>query len=304
LAGFPDGVEEVARGVYLVDAWQFGRPRCGGVYVVQGEEAALVESGTSLAADRILRALSALGIGRTEVCWLFLTHIHLDHAGGAGALLPHLPRARVVVHPRGARHLVDPGRLLESVKAAVGNRFPLYGTAVPIPEDRLYVSEDGERFELGGRVIRAIDSPGHAPHHLCFFEERGKLLFTGDAAGLWLSGRLIPATPPPSFDLAVSLATLEKLSALGPRLILYTHYGPREDGGSLAEYARLLSWWVERVQRALDGASGDEAKAVEALVSELAGEGWPVDDPGVREDLIMSARGAISYLKRREAGQA
>jgi len=298
LVGFSEPIE-VAPGIHLVDTCQFGRPGVGGVYLLEADQVALVESGTSLAKDRVLMALDELGIPRDKVRWIFLTHIHLDHAGGAGALLPHLPGARVVVHPRGATHLVNPSRLLASVRAAVGERFPLYGEAVPIPEGRVHVARDGDRFDLGGRTILALDSPGHAPHHLCFLEEEEGLLFTGDAAGLFHSGRLIPATVPPSFNLEASLSTLKRLYSLNPKTLLYTHFGPRAGRDALLEYGELLVWWVELVKRAL-GRAGEQQTAVEEVLDELGRAGWPVDDPVVREDLAMSARGAMIYLHRQE----
>ncbi len=285
-------MRQVAEGVYLVDAWQFGRPGIGGVYLLSGTEAALVESGTSLAVPRVLAGLEEAGIPREAVRWIFVTHVHLDHAGGAGALVRELPRARVVVHPRGAKHLADPTKLVASVKQAVGDRFPLYGEAIPIPWERLHVAEDGERFAVGAHTLRAVFSPGHAPHHLCFFEEVKGLLFTGDAAGLYLGDGLIPATPPPSFDLELSLATLERLSALAPKALCYTHFGLRPGAEGLAEYGELLRWWVQVV---------GERRTEEAVLAALARQGWPVEDELVREDLLMSVRGVLMYLARREA---
>lgn len=291
------GLTEVAPRVWVVDVDQFGRPGQGAVYVLGGDRAALVESGTSLARDRILAGLDALGIPRGAVAWIFVTHVHLDHAGGAGALLPHLPNATVVAHERGAKHLVDPGRLVASVAAATGDRFPLYGTAVPVPEDRVAIAADGERFDLGRFVIRAVDAPGHAPHHLCFFEEQNRLLFTGDAAGLYLTGHLFPATVPPSFDLDASLATLNRLADLQPKALLYTHFGSASPD-LLARYAHLLPAWVERVARLLP-AHPDEAALIRAVLAAFVGEGWPAGDHA-REDLAMSVRGAVAYLRRRE----
>ena len=285
-------MRQVAEGVYLVDAWQFGRPGIGGVYLLSGTEAALVESGTSLAVPRVLAGLEEAGIPREAVRWIFVTHVHLDHAGGAGALVKELPRARVVVHPRGAKHLADPTKLVASVKQAVGDRFPLYGEAIPIPWERLHVAEEGERFSVGAHTLRAVFSPGHAPHHLCFFEEVKGLLFTGDAAGLYLGDGLIPATPPPSFDLELSLATLERLSALAPKALCYTHFGLRPGAEGLAEYGELLRWWVQVV---------GERRTEEAVLAALARQGWPVEDELVREDLLMSVRGVLMYLARREA---
>jgi glyoxylase-like metal-dependent hydrolase (beta-lactamase superfamily II) len=296
-------IQEVGDGIFLIDVWQFGRPNAGGVYLILGDPVALLESGTSISAPKILSALAELGVAREGVGWIFLTHVHLDHAGGAGALLPKLQNAMVVVHERGAKHLVDPSRLVASVKEAVGERFPFYGTAVPIPEECLFVAHDGDQFDLGRFAVRAIDTPGHAPHHLCFLEERTGVLFTGDAAGLHLNGSLLPATPPPSFNLAASRTSLEKLRTFAPNLLLYTHFGPGP-ADLILQYEKLLAAWVEAVRMALAQAHGDEAAAINQLLGGFghalshSPEGRPAADPLVREELAMSARGVIAYLQR------
>lgn len=286
---------EVHPDVWLLDTDQFGTPGQGAVYVLRGRPAALVEAGTSLAQERILGALDHLAIPREDVAWIFLTHVHLDHAGGAGGLVTELPEAKAVVHTRGARHLTDPSRLLASVQAAVRDRFPLYGTMSPIPE-RLHVAHDGEAFPAGGFRIRAVDSPGHAPHHLCYFAEGQQLLFPGDAAGLYLGGRLLPSTVPPSFDLDLALATLDRLADLRPKKLLFTHFG----AGSpelLAQYAGLLRAWVDRVAR-LRPEHPDENDLVARVLTEAAREGLPAGP--ARGDLAMSVRGVVQYLAQRE----
>ncbi|MCX7750762.1 MAG: MBL fold metallo-hydrolase [Candidatus Bipolaricaulota bacterium] len=290
-------LSEVYPGVWFLDTEQFGVPGQGGVYLLPGQPAALVEAGTSLAQGRILAALEELRIRREEVAWIFLTHIHLDHAGGAGGLLRELPGAKAVVHPRGTRHLVDPSRLVASVREAVRERFPLYGEAIPIPEDRIHAAGDGEVFPAGGDQIRAVETPGHAPHHLCYFAEGEKLLFTGDAAGLYLGGVLIPTTVPPSFDLELSLASLERMEALGPRLLLYTHFGPG-DPALLGAYKDLLRRWVARVEEGWR-AGVDEGALVAQVLSEAEAEGLIPSGPA-RGDLAMSVRGVLAYLRSRE----
>lgn len=290
-------LREVHPGVWLLDVAQFGVAGQGGIYILPGKPAALVEAGTSLARDRILQALDLLEIARHDVAWIFLTHIHLDHAGGAGELLAQLPRAKAVVHGRGMRHLVDPSRLVASVKEAVRDRFPLYGTAVPVPEDRLHAASDGEAFPTGSFRVQAVDAPGHAPHHLCYFAPEEKLLFTGDAVGLYLDGVLIPSTVPPSFDLETSLATLHRLASLQPARLLFTHFGPGSPD-LLRQYADLLPAWVERVRR-LRTAHPAEDELVAALLAEAERDGLIPSGPA-RGDLAMSARGALAYLRQRE----
>ncbi len=291
-------IQEIRPNLFLVDIEHFGEPGLGGAYIFAvDDEVALFDVGTSLAKERILQALVDLGFSRPQVKWIFLTHVHLDHAGGAGALLPELPKATVVVHPRGARHLVDPSKLVASTKSATGPRFRYYGEAMPIPEARVYAATDGETFSLKSQHIQAIDAPGHAPHHLCFFVPKEGLLFTGDAVGLYIKGRLLPTTVPPSFDLDASLATLAKLEALAPKLLLFTHFGPGEPG-LIREYRKLLLAWVERVRKYKDV---PEEEAVISILTELQAEGWPVG-PGVSGDWSMSIRGVLMYLRRKEAG--
>ncbi len=290
-------VQKILPDLFLVDVDHFGEPGLGGAYIlVADDEVALFDSGTSRAKDRILQALSELGFLPDHVRWIFLTHVHLDHAGGAGALFPQLPQATVVVHPRGAKHLVDPSKLVASTKEATGARFRFYGEVFPIPEGRLRPAADGETFALGPLRVQALDAPGHAPHHLCFFIPKEGLLFTGDAAGLYLKGRLLPTTVPPSFDLPASLATLEKLEALKPSLLLFTHFGSG-DPRLLVEYRDLLGRWVERVRR---HKQKPEEEVVSAILAELRAEGWPVG-PGVSGDWTMSVRGVLTYLRRLEA---
>jgi len=290
-------LNEVCPNVFLVDIEHFGQPGLGGAYIVVSEEIALVDTGTSFAKERILAGLKELGIRKDRVKWIFLTHVHLDHAGGAGALLPEFPNATVVVHPRGAKHLADPTKLVASTKSAVGERFRFYGEAVPIPENRIYSAQDGEIFQLGKLRVQAIDSPGHAPHHLCFFVLERGWLFTGDAVGLYIKGRLLPTTVPPSFDLEASLATIDRLAAINPKKLLFTHFGPGEPT-LIEEYRKLLLSWVERVRRHLDK---PEEEAVSAVLAEIQAEGFPMG-PGVSGDWSMSVRGVLQYLRRREAG--
>ncbi|MCS7240230.1 MAG: MBL fold metallo-hydrolase [Candidatus Bipolaricaulota bacterium] len=291
-----DFVQEIHPGVFLLDTNHFGQPGLGGAYIIHAEEVALVDTGASLAKERILLGLKALGIERTKVKWIFLTHVHLDHAGGAGAVISALPNATVVVHPRGAKHLVDPSKLVASTKSATGERFRFYGEAFPIPEERICTGTDGEVFPLGSLKVLAIDSPGHAPHHLCFFIPEHGLLFTGDALGLYIKGRLLPTTVPPSFDLVAWLATLERLASLKPQKLLFAHFGPGEPK-LIEEYRALLLAWVERVRRHQEK---PEEEAISAVLSELRREGWPVG-PGVSGDWAMSVRGVLQYLHRKEA---
>jgi len=224
-----------------IDTYQFGRPRTGAVYLVRGERAALVESGTAAFGRRLASRLRG-----EDLAHVFVTHVHLDHAGGAGDLAAGHPEATVVVHPRGARHLSNPQRLIDSARDASSALFPLYGEPRPVPEHQVISASEGDRFDLGrGIVLEPIESPGHAAHHLCFFERSTRVLFCGDAVGNRGTPVEAPLTVPPRFDLAKGLATLRRLKELEPSLLAFTHFGLAADAASILDdyEIRLLEWF-------------------------------------------------------------
>ena len=276
----------------LIDTHQFERMQAGAAYYMHGVYHALFDSGTSLSVPYIQSELP----DNVELDYIFLTHVHLDHAGGAGKLALNHQKASVVVHPRGAKHLVDPSRLVESVRASTGDIFHFYGEAVPIDKDRVYEAQDGERFNLGdGTVIEAVYSPGHAPHHLCFFEPARQILFSGDATGALLDGQLYCTTTPPSFDLGISLQTIDRLRAMHPKRIFYAHFGPGEDPDRLLKaYADLLKRWTDSINyRRREMTASDLIDDVLAD-PDLFPHGF---DDKLRPELAMSVRGVLNYLK-------
>jgi glyoxylase-like metal-dependent hydrolase (beta-lactamase superfamily II) len=288
------------RGIYLVDTGQFGLEGFGSAYILDGPIAAIVETGLSYSAPRILKALEELGIPTADVGYILATHVHLDHAGGAGPLAQACPNATVAVHERGAKHLIKPAYLVKSVREATGPMFHHYGEAVPIPRERLLELEGGEVISLGGGFkIRVLATPGHAPHHLCFFEERNRALFVGDAAGIYWpkADRLLPTTPPPSFDLELSLRSLELLQGLGAKQLLYTHFGPHDRPvAMLRDYSRLLRAWVEEILKLKRGHKSDEA--IKQSLLEKYGpllEGY-YEPEMVAHEIGMNAEGVLQYL--------
>jgi glyoxylase-like metal-dependent hydrolase (beta-lactamase superfamily II) len=213
---------------HLADVRMFGEEGFGAIYLIDDERKAIVESATSLEVDRILGAIKAFGLRPHDVDALIVSHVHLDHAGGAGFLLESMPRAKVYVHERGFKHLVDPTRLLASARAVVGSESHLFGTMRPIPADRLVSVGNGMTLDLGRHELRFIDSPGHAPHELTIHDPRNGCVYTGDAAGLYFPGDeiLMPVAPAPSFDLEKNLETFRRILSLEPRSLLFSHYGP------------------------------------------------------------------------------
>ncbi len=234
--------------VTLIDNGLMGLEEYGATYIVRGNNAtALVEVGTSLCVPNILTGLAALGVAPEEVTHILCTHVHLDHAGAAGHLLEHMPNARVAVHSRAHRHLVDPTRLVAGVAAAVGPLFALYGEVRPISPERLLPAES-LRLDLGGVVLEGIPTPGHSRDHVAYQAPHAGILFSGDATGVSLLGGslLRPVTAPSQFDMQEMLATLAHLRNLQPALLCFTHFGARADVNVVLDrLEEMLRGWDE-----------------------------------------------------------
>ncbi len=221
-------------GIWSIDTG-YQRPHFDAAYLmVERGRAAFIDTGTGHSVPRLLDALAAAGVARDAVDWVIPTHVHLDHAGGSGALMAALPHARLVVHPLGARHLIDPAKLIAGATAVYGadEVQRSIGTVVPVSAERVLESADGMEIDLAGRPLRLLDTPGHARHHHCVWDERSRGLFTGDTFGLSYrefdtpqGAWLLPSTTPVQFDPPVLRASFERLLALRPDCIYLTHYG-------------------------------------------------------------------------------
>jgi glyoxylase-like metal-dependent hydrolase (beta-lactamase superfamily II) len=212
-----------------------------------GEGWTLIETGPTTGRSALLAGLQGAGVTPGEITRVFVTHIHLDHAGGVGALADALPRARFFAHALGVPHLIDPSRLISSARRAWGAAAdPLWGTIVPTPAPRVEPLVGGERFPLLGGELEVIATPGHAKHHLAYFDTRLRGLFTGDGAGVRLerSSHLRPAVPPPDLDLDLLFSSLETMQRKDPRFVLFSHFGPSPDGAAdLGRYRSIVTEW-------------------------------------------------------------
>jgi glyoxylase-like metal-dependent hydrolase (beta-lactamase superfamily II) len=209
-----------------IDTKMHGRDGITGAFVVRGEKTALVETGPKTSVPHVLDGLRAAGVDSVD--WIVVTHIHLDHAGAAGTLAEHWPEATVAVHHVGAPHLVDPSKLWASAARIYGDDMDkLWGGIDPLPAERIKVLHDGDKIDLGGRFLQAIDTPGHAGHHHAYLDDVTGIVLCGDALGVRLSevGRIRPATPPPEFRLDLAIASIERLRGLGAADLWLTHFG-------------------------------------------------------------------------------
>ncbi len=299
---------EIAPGVIEVDTLLGGWERVTAGYLIVGPEPVLVETGSQSSVDSLLAALAGLGVDAGELAGIAVTHIHLDHAGGVGDVARAFPHATVYVHAKGARHLVDPTKLVRSAAMVYGDLLDsLYGRLDATPAERVHVLEDGEELRVGPtRTLTTIDSPGHAKHHLALHDSDSGLIFAGDAVGVRLpdAGVLRPSTPPPDFDLDHALASLDRFAERRPTGLALAHYGLVPDAESILDEAQgTLRSWAE-VAEAAWREDRDIAAALDAAFADDLGD----VDPAQREKLETlngihsNAAGFQRWLETRSSG--
>jgi glyoxylase-like metal-dependent hydrolase (beta-lactamase superfamily II) len=222
---------EISPGLTAIDTFYGGRERYTAAYLLAGDEPAIVETGPTTSAEHVVAGLRRLGIGPTDLANIVVTHIHLDHAGGVGRLTGVFPNATVWVHERGAPHLVDPTRLVASATRLYGEATmaTLFGPVEPVPRERVRVLADGDRIALGGRTLEALDTPGHASHHVALVDSGTGAVFTGDVLGIHVPDVRVlrPATPPPEFDPELMVRSIERVRERArSSMVLFSHFGP------------------------------------------------------------------------------
>jgi glyoxylase-like metal-dependent hydrolase (beta-lactamase superfamily II) len=311
----PEFLEPLGHGVYAIDTG-FHRPRFDAAYLlVQQGHAAFIDTGTKHAVPRLLASLQALGLSTDAVDWVIPTHVHLDHAGGVGQLMQHLPRARVLVHPRGARHLIDPSALWAGATAVYGPQEMArsYGDVQPVAAARVLNSSDEMTVHVADRPLLLIDTPGHAKHHHCIWDAMSQGWFTGDTFGLsyrefdtaqgpWI----MPTTTPVQFEPEALAHSIERLLAMQPQCMYVTHYG-RVDGVPRLG-AMLLSLLSEMVtlgrteQRNLQRHQALKAGQLALFSRSLQAQGSTLDSETVAQllsiDLELNAQGMAVWLDK------
>ena len=269
--------------VFQIDTRMAGYEGITAGYLIRSGRPCLVETGTAPSAPVVRDALARLGIGPGHLATVVVTHIHLDHAGGAGDIAVMYPKAQIVVHQRGARHLADPSRLMASARAVYGDSLDhFFGVLAPVPADRITALDDTGTVDLGdGRRLDSYYSPGHAKHHVGLIDSDTGDLYTGDAAGVYIpdTGDLRPATPPPDFDLDVALGSLRRFAALQPTRLLFSHYGPVTDAArTLDRSAEEIKVWVDETRRARS--AGLDLDHAVAMVVERTKDRYAALGPG------------------------
>ncbi len=314
----PFHTHDLGHGIHAIDTG-FERAQFDAAYlVVDSGRAAFIDTGHNAAVPRLLEALEALGLPREAVDWVIPTHVHLDHAGGAGLLMRHLPAARALIHPRGARHLITPLALVEGARAVYGPEVvrQTYGTIEPIAAERVVESHDGQRIRLGSRELLLIDTPGHARHHHCIWDERSRGWFTGDTFGISYrdfdgpdGAWIFPSTTPVQFDPAALRDSVRRMLSWQPECLYLTHFGRVDQVERLARQFLQTLDRLEALGRALLVQSPDSAAdrlvALRAQVASMLPDaatqaGSPIDADRAREllalDIELNAQGMGVWL--------
>lgn len=306
---------DFGEGIYLVDA-DYLRPGLAAIHlIVEKGRVALIDTGTSLSLPGLLEALDHLGLSQGAVDYVILTHVHLDHAGGAGAMMRAFRQAKLVVHPRGARHMIDPTKLIEGATAVYGEDYiaKIYPDILPIDAARVIEAQDGTEISLSGRKLTCLDAPGHAYHHIAIADERGGV-FTGDVFGLSyreldVAGRqfIFPTTTPTQFDPEAMHKTVERIVGLHPPAVYQTHYGKFADvSGGARDLLRRLDHIVGLAIGEMS--AGEErhrqikTKMLNYLIVEARLHGSRLPDSSLAEiwgmDIELNTQGLIYWLDK------
>ncbi|MED3551347.1 MBL fold metallo-hydrolase [Cytobacillus praedii] len=240
---------DLGRGISIIDAMDLGKEKRTGCYVLHAQDLTIIETCASPSIPYLLEGFKNLGIDLKDIKNIIVTHVHLDHAGGVGLLLESCPNAKVIVHPRGMRHLADPSKLILGARAVYGEKFDeLFDPILPVPSNRLLVKEDGDTLQIGeGRILTFYDTPGHAKHHFSIHDSLSNGIFTGDTIGVFYPQLFdqgielyLPSTSPNQFDPDAMLDSLEKIKALEVDRIYFGHYGMTDNPSHV--YAQIYKW--------------------------------------------------------------
>ena len=307
---------EYEGGIVALDSGMV-RPQMAACYLMETDTAvALIEVGNNDSADRICHVLESRGRHEYEVSHIIVTHVHLDHAGGAGELMERLPNAMLVAHPYAARHLIDPSRLEAGARAVYGDeKFDaMYGTLKPVAGERVIIMDDGDQLEVGGRRLSFIDTPGHARHHFCIWDEATRGWFSGDTFGISYrdldsaNGHFIfPTTTPVQFDPPALIASIDRMMEKSPQNMYLTHFGRVQHVAPLAEKmkagVRQFVQFADRYAGAGDRTAQIENAMMEWLLEGIREHGVMLAEDEVRDivqnDVVLNTQGIEFWIDHR-----
>lgn len=302
-------------GIYAIDALHI-RPRLAAIYlIVENGRAAFFDCGTNKSMPQVLYALKYLGLSTAAVDYVIASHVHLDHAGGAGAMMAAFSNAKLVVHPRGARHMVDPSKLMDGTRAVYGEAATrsLYGDLIPVPYERIVEASDGQYLDLAGRTLTVLDTPGHAKHHICLVDRLTRHIFSGDLFGisyreLDVDGRpsVFPLTSPVQFDPKAMHTSIDRVLDAQPEAIYLAHFGQVNDVSRLGvDLHRLIDAHCDLAHKANVGAATDRCARLafglrQLLLEEKLRQGWRLVDSElfdiINDELEVNAQGLEVWL--------
>ncbi len=303
-------------GITAIDAHHI-RPGLAAIHLlVEGDKAAFIDTGTNFSVPGVLEAMRRKNLRPENIAYVIVTHVHLDHAGGAGEMMRLFPEAMLVVHPRGARHMIDPSRLVAGSVAVYGEEpfRQSYGEIVPVSAERVIEAPHEFMLEMNGRRLLFLDTPGHARHHFCIFDERSGGIFTGDTFGISyrefdVGGRefIFPTTTPVQFEPEAAHDSIDLIMSLDPRAAYLTHYGRVTRLARLADdLHRMLDDFVDIAEGVRDAGETRRQRLIEGLGSYLLerldahGCGFAADDARalLENDIELNAQGLEVWLDK------
>lgn len=300
--------------IHLIDGFDLGKPERTGTYVINEQELTIVETGPSPSVKYVKEGIKSLGFSLEEVKYIIVTHVHLDHAGGAGLLVKDCPNAKVVVHPKGARHLVDPKHLAAGARAVYGDSFTeLFDPILPVPEESILIKGEGDELEIGPEcTLEFLDTPGHARHHFSIYDPVSNGIFTGDTVGIRYDQLIrdgihlfLPTTSPNHFDPAAMQQAISRIRDLHVDRIYYGHFGVTKlIDDALDQASGWLDVFVEEGEKTFAAGEGYAELATRLLyrVKENLQKSNVPDDHDVyiliNLDMQVSALGIIDYFQK------
>lgn len=291
--------------IHLIDLELAGIENFIASYVLKGKNMAIVETGPASTVQNLISGLKELDVKPEEVAYVAVSHIHLDHGGAAGTLLKYLPKAKLIVHSRGAPHVADPEKLWTQARGVLRSIAEMYGKPEPIPEERIIAATDGMVFDVGNGVkLKVVETLGHASHHLSYYEASSQGIFTGDAAGIYLNrfDVVVPTTPPP-FRLDTALASLKKMINLEPRFLYYSHFGKAQYAIEKVQvYVKQLRLWAEIAKQGIEKGENLDAMSRRILKNDGAVQkaaGYIKSHPILSETVLnQSVEGVMKFVEK------